>query len=116
MKRYVLVFRGGATAHMNLAPAEVGAHLQKWMAWVNELNAKGQSEPNGPRLEISGKTVRGKSKTVTDGPFAEAKDLVTGAIFVKAETLEAATEIAKGCPIYEYDGSVEVRPIFEGAH
>ena len=27
--------------------------------------------------------------------------------------IEAATEIAKDCPIYEYDGSVEVRPIFE---
>ncbi len=113
MSRYVFVFRGGAIAHKELAPAEVGAHLQKWMVWLGELSKNGQSEPNGPRLELSGKTIRGKSKTVTDGPFAEAKDLVTGALFIKAPTLEAAAEIAKGCPIYEYDGSVEVRPIFE---
>jgi len=113
MNRYVFVFRGGAVAHKELAPAELGAHLQKWMVWMAELDQKGQSEPNGARLELSGKTIRGKSKAVTDGPFAEAKDLVTGTLVIKAATLDAAAEIAKDCPIYEYDGSVEVRPIFE---
>lgn len=113
MNRYVFVFRGGAVVHKDLAPAELGAHLQKWMAWLGDLDEKGQSEPNGPRLQLTGKTIRGASKAVTDGPFAEAKDLVTGTLVVRAPTLEAATEIAKGCPIYEFDGSVEVRPIFE---
>lgn len=113
MNRFVFVFRGGAVAHKELAPAEVGAHLQKWMVWLGELDRKGHSEPGGTRLDRSGKTVRGKSKAVTDGPFAEAKDLVTGSLVVKAPTLEAATAIAMGCPIYEYDGSVEVRPVFE---
>ena len=113
MNRYVFVFRGGAVVHKELAPAELGAHLQKWMAWVGELGKKGQAEPGGARLQLSGKTVRGTTKAVTDGPFAEAKDLVTGTLVIKAPTLEAATEVAKDCPIYEYDGSVEVRPIFE---
>ena len=113
MNRFVFVFRGGAVVHKELAPAELGAHLQKWMVWLGELDKKGQCEANGPRLESSGNTVRGRSKAVTDGPFAEAKDLVTGALPINAPTIEAATAIAKGCPIYEYDGSVEVRPIFE---
>ncbi len=113
MNRYVFVFRGGAVVHKELAPAELGAHLQKWMVWLSELGKNGQAEPNGLRLQLSGKTVRGRAKEVTDGPFAEAKDLVTGTLVIHAPTLEAATEIAKDCPIYEYDGSVEVRPIFE---
>jgi hypothetical protein len=113
MSRYVFVFRGGAVVHKELAPAELGAHLQKWMVWLTDLDKKGLSEPNGPRLQLSGKTVRGTSKTVIDGPFAEAKDLVTGTLVIHAPTIDAATEIAMGCPIYEYDGSVEVRPIFE---
>jgi hypothetical protein len=113
MNRYVFVFRGGAVVRKELAPAELGAHLQKWMVWLGELGKKGVSEPNGARLQLSGKTVRGTSKAVTDGPFAEAKDLVTGTLVIHASTLDAATEIAKDCPIYEYDGSVEVRPIFE---
>jgi hypothetical protein len=113
MNRYAFVFRGGAVVHKELAPAELGAHLQKWMAWLGELEKKGQAEAKGTRLQLSGKAVRGTSKAVTDGPFAEAKDLVTGVLVVNAPTIEAATEIAKGCPIYEYDGSVEVRPVFE---
>lgn len=113
MSRYVFVFRGGAVVRKEIAPAELGAHLQKWMVWVGELGKKGQAEPNGSRLQLSGKTVRGTSKAITDGPFAEAKDLVTGTLVINAPTLDAATEIAKDCPIYEYDGSVEIRPIFE---
>jgi hypothetical protein len=113
MNRYVFVFRGGAVVRKELAPAELGAHLQKWMVWLKELEKNGQSEPNGTRLQGLGKTIRGTSKSVTDGPFAEAKDLVTGVLVIHAPTLEAAAEIGKGCPIYEYDGSVEVRPIFE---
>jgi hypothetical protein len=112
MNRYVFVFRGGAVVRKEISPAELGAHLQKWMVWLSELKKEGHAEAMGSRLQLSGKTVRGTSKTVTDGPFAEAKDLVTGSLPIQAPTLEAATEIAKGCPIYEYDGSVEVRPIF----
>ncbi len=113
MNRYVFVFRGGAVVHKELAPAELGAHLQKWMVWLGELKEKGHAEAMGTRLQGAGKTLRGKSKAFTDGPFAEAKDLVTGTLGINAPTLEAAAEIAKGCPIYEYDGSVEVRPVFE---
>ena len=49
--------------------------------------------------------------SVTDGPYAEAKDLVSGILVVSASSLAAAVELARGCPIYEYDGSVEVRPV-----
>ena len=37
--------------------------------------------------------------TVTDGPFPESKELVGGYVMIEAETVEAAAELAKGCPI-----------------
>jgi hypothetical protein len=52
-------------------------------------------------------------KTVTDGPFAEAKDLVGGYTLVSTKDLAHAAELAKGCPIFEFGGSVEVRPIMK---
>jgi hypothetical protein len=55
--------------------------------------------------------VRGKQKRVTDGPFAEAKDVVGGFTLILARDLEQAAELSKGCPILEVGGSVEVRPI-----
>ena len=112
MANFMYVFRGGAFVHQGLSPSEVGAHLQKWTAWIGEL-AKSGHQPAGNAVQASGKTVRGKSKTVTDGPYAEAKDLVTGSLAIVAESLDQATELAKDCPIFLFDGSVEVRPVYE---
>ena len=51
------------------------------------------------------------AKVVTDGPFIEVKEIVGGFSIVQAGTLDAAAELAKGCPIFQRGGSVEVRPL-----
>jgi hypothetical protein len=115
MAQFMLIFRGGgyATTPGSVSPTEIQAHLAKWNAWTNELLAAGQSA-GGQVLSHppSGKTLRGRDKIVTDGPYAESKDLVSGTLVVEAATLDAAAELARGCPIFELDGSVEVRPLF----
>ncbi|MEO6602300.1 MAG: YciI family protein [Polyangiaceae bacterium] len=117
MSKFMYIFRGGGiVVQPPLPPAEVGAHLAKWTAWVNELAKAGHTEAHLPPLENGGKTLRGSSKAVTDGPYAEAKDLVSGILVVSAASLDAAVELARGCPIYEYDGSVEVRPLMARPH
>ena len=50
---------------------------------------------------------------MTDGPFAEAKDLVGGYTLVQANDLAQAAELTSGCPIFDVGGSVEVRPIMK---
>ena len=47
---------------------------------------------------------KGKQKTVIDGPFAEAKDLIGGFTLIEARDLDHAVELAKGCPIFEFEG------------
>ena len=111
MAKFMYVFRGGGIVVKGLSPAELGAHLGKWTAWLKELADAGHHEVGGSPLQMPGKTVRGKERQITDGPFAEGKDLVTGTHVVIAESLEEATKLALGCPVYEFDGSVEVRPI-----
>ena len=111
MRKFMFLFRGGGiVVQPPPPPAEIGAHLAKWTAWVGGLVKAGHAEmPPGP-LDNGGKVVRGTGKSVTDGPYAEAKDLVSGILIITAGSLDAAVELARGCPIYEYDGSVEVRP------
>ena len=48
---------------------------------------------------------------MTDGPYAESKDLVTGSLVLEAASLDEATELALGCPVFEMGGSLEVRPV-----
>src|SRR5262249_27491208 len=62
-------------------------------------------------LERSGRLVKGRQKVVTDGPFAETKDVVGGFTLIEAGDLDQAVELSKGCPIFETDGAVEVRPV-----
>ncbi len=113
MSKFMYVFRGGAIATTGLSPTEVQAHLKKWYDWMGALAKAGQTHPGGGRLMGEGMMVRGHDRTTTDGPYAESKDLITGNLIIEAASLAAATEIAQGCPIFEFDGSVEVRPIHE---
>jgi hypothetical protein len=50
---------------------------------------------------------------VTDGPLVEGTDVVRGYVTIEADTLDIATELAKGCPVLQHGGRVEVRPFFE---
>lgn len=112
MDKFLYIFRGGRDP--NITPAALGAHLATWTKWVAELQAAGHLDPGGSALQDGGRTLRGTAKTVTDGPYAEAKDLVTGILVILAASLDEATELARGCPIFEYGGSVEVRPAVPG--
>ena len=57
------------------------------------------------------KKVTQKGKVVSDGPFAEGKEIVGGYLIVNAADLDEAAEISKGCPIFKNNGEVEVREI-----
>lgn len=108
--RYMLIFRGGAVSRADVSPSVLQAHLEKWYAWADELTREGRRNVGTP-LDNSGKAVRGAERVVTDGPYAESKDLVTGAMIISASSLEDAVEVARGSPTFEFDGSVEVRPV-----
>ena len=96
-------------------PERAQKSLEAWVRWIQELESKGQLKNPGLPLERSGKTVRGKQLTVSDGPFTEAKDIVLGFIVVEATDLEHAVEIAKGCPLALGGGAVEIRPVMDAA-
>src|ERR1700730_11538852 len=112
MAKFVYVFRGGAVLQKGLSATGLQDHLKLWGAWMGELAKQGH-QPAGQRVQPRGRTIRGKSKVVTDGPYAELKDLVTGHLAIEAASLDVATELARECPIFLFDGSVEVRPVAE---
>ena len=111
MADYLLIFRGGDQLLAQQAPEKWHAHMQKWMVWMEGLNAQGKFGGAQP-LKQDGKVVKGTNKIVTDGPFMEGKEMVGGYLLCKADNYEEAVEISKGCPILVYDnGIVEVREI-----
>ncbi len=108
MTEFLYLYRGGADPK---SPAEGQQTMQQWMAWMKDLGEKGHLKAVGSPLERTGKLVSGQNKAVSDGPFAETKDLIGGYTIVTAKNIEEAAELAKGCPIFHVGGAVEVRPV-----
>lgn len=115
MSDFVYLFRVSDADHREHmgTPERAQQSMQRWLAWMRELEAKGHLKERGQPLERTGKVVRRKGKVVTDGPYVEAKDLISGFIVVEARDLAHAAELAAGCPILEGDGAVEVRPVLK---
>jgi hypothetical protein len=107
---FMLIFRGDAGEQHDLSPSQLQAHVEKWYRWSDELSRQGRRN-TGAALDSPAAAVRGHDRVVTDGPYAESKDLVTGSMIFEADSLEDAIDVARSCPTYEFGGSVEVRPV-----
>lgn len=108
MKDFLFVFRGSGTP--NTSPDEMQAMTKRWMDWIGGIAAQNKLTDRGNRLAPSGKVVK-PGNIITDGPYSEIKESIGGYSIVKANSLDEATELAKGCPGLTVGGTVEVREI-----
>src|SRR5258708_27920735 len=110
MKDIVTTFRNETANEMKLTPEDIESLTTSWQAWMGNKVAKGQLANPGQRLGFDGKTVK-PGNTVTPGPYAEIKEVLRGFMIINAVSIEEATGIAKGCPILNIGGTVEVRDV-----
>jgi len=106
-------------ARERLTPEEAAAaraeEIPKWNACFEELG-KADPELSGFELEAASDAkvvrVRDGQRLVTDGPFAETKELIGGVFFTELPDLDEAIRLAALVPAAEY-GSMEIRPLVE---
>jgi len=110
MSDFVFLYRGGNRP--GDSPEQMQQRMQRWMNWMKQLGEQGHLKDAGHPLERAGKIVK-SHQSVHDGPFAETKDVIGGYTLVQAKDLAQAVELTHGCPIFELDGAVEVRPIMQ---
>ena len=103
---YLLLFRNNAW-YQDLPPEAIEDAMNRFTAWADALTREGRLKSGGP-LETAGKTLTNK-QMMTDGPFAESKEAIAGLFVIRAESLDEAVEIAKGCPGLEFGQIVEIR-------
>ena len=110
MSNFLYLFRGGDDHFQSLSQEEKETHMVLWQKWMGSLSEEGRLVDGLP-LALDGKVVN-KGEVITNGPFAEGAELVGGYLIVSAKDLNEATNISKGCPIFEYKGStIEIREI-----
>jgi hypothetical protein len=112
MKEFMLIYKGGDPDWFaTVTPEEMGETMAKWDAWMGDLQKNEQLVSGGSPLNYGGKRVD-MDAVVTDISTPEFKELVSGYSIVMAEDMDAAVEIAKVCPIFNYPGTTcEVREV-----
>lgn len=97
----------GAAAHK--------AAIGEAVAMTHELSAKGQyllASPLEPVAKAKSVRIRDGKRIVTDGPFAETREVLGGFYLIDVDNLDEAIAIAGRHPGAKY-GAVEIRPIVE---
>ena len=114
--RFLMIRKADANTEAGAAPSET---ILDAMGKYNEemVNAGVMHAGEGLKPSSQGARVRftrGKP-TVTDGPFAETKELVAGFSIIEVDSLEEAIEWAKRWPAIDSEENVEIelRPIYE---
>jgi hypothetical protein len=117
--QYMLLIHQGDTPTPNdpeawgrLSQDEQNAVYRDYMALnANPAVTSGlQMQP--PETATTVRVEDGRTLT-TDGPFAELKEAIGGYLFVDADDLDAAIQIASTIPAARMGGAIEVRPIVE---
>ncbi len=111
MTEFLMIFRRELNPDQPApSPEQMQAHMKPWQDWMGGLAAQNKLVSSGNRLKGEGRVVK-PNGVITNGPYVEIKEAVGGYIIVRAESLDEAAELSKGCPMFEMGGNVEVRAI-----
>lgn len=88
---------------------QMQAMMRQWQTWIKGIASNGNYADTN-RLLPEGKTLK-PGNAITDGPYAEGKEVVGGYLIVKANSIDEAVEMAKSCPNLIYGGNVEIRSV-----
>lgn len=93
MPKFLMIFRDSTEGRAQPSPEEMQALQGAWYAWMQKHRS---ALVGGDGLLPTGRVV--KAGLVTDGPYAEAKEVIASFSIVEAEHYDAAVAIARECP------------------
>ncbi len=110
MEKFLLLIREDMEKRKQLSEEDFQSCIQRMGHWVEELTETGNYVAAEP-LQPMGRYVN-KELILSDGPFIEAKEAISGYVIIRAENLAQAAAIAQTCPqVLNGTSVVEVRPI-----
>ena len=113
MPDFLLLLHRPVGAPPAFPPDRLAAITKEYMNWNERMRAEGRFKAGQKLTFDSGRVMRanGERIVVTDGPFAESKELLGGFYVIAARDYDEACRIAESCPHFSYGGSIEVRQI-----
>jgi hypothetical protein len=113
MARFLFLLHPDGANLGGLSDADKAALLSKFIDWSASLRNRGcLVGVERLRMGDAGQTVRKRRDAiVVDGPYAEARECVSGLFIVEADGYADASRLAGECPLVHLGGAVEVREI-----
>ncbi len=112
MNYYMLLLRSEKIDFASYSPEDFQKILADFDAWNSVMIGKDRLVASGNLPTNRGKTLR-MGGNVSDGPYSETKEAVTGFFLIRAADDAEAAGLAGGCPFLQRGGSVELRPVPE---
>jgi hypothetical protein len=113
MNQYLFLLHEKPADAAHLSPAQLQEIIQRYKAWSAELAQRGQLTSGHKLTDDGGRQLRLKDgrPLATDGPYAEAHDLIGGIFMINAESDAKAEELAMTCPHLDGSQWIEIRRI-----
>jgi len=110
MEKFLFIIREDLSKLKQWNEEERYNAIREMDKWVRSLVEKG-NYISGDALRIAGSYVN-KNRVISDGPFIEAKEGISGIIFMEAADLQEAASLAQTCSFVQSgDMAIEVRPL-----
>lgn len=115
MARYMLLLHDRLGEFEKVPEAEMMQIIKAYTDWSNKLRAKGKIAGGDKLTDEAGKILqwRNGKVMVTDGPFAEAKELLGGYFMIQADSYEEAVPLVSDCPHVTRGSRMELRQVHE---
>jgi hypothetical protein len=112
MPKFVLLLRDLGTSYPNMGPEQMQAIVQRYVAWRAKVQKDGRSITGHKLRDDQGRVVNGNGSglKVTDGPYAEAREVMGGLFVIEAASYDEIVELCQDCPHLEF-GSIEIREV-----
>jgi hypothetical protein len=112
MPKFVLFLRDGDSAYPNMSPEQMQGIVQRYVAWRAKVQKDGRSIMGHKLRDNQGRVVKGNGSAlkVTDGPYAEAREVMGGLFVIEAASYDEVVELCQDCPHLDF-GTIEVREV-----
>lgn len=114
MPNFMLLLHEHPEDYAPLSPDEMQAIVESYRAWSQALGAAGKLLSGDKLTDDAGRHLTrnaGGSVMVTDGPYAEAAEVIGGLFVVKAADYAEAQAIAETCPHLHGRNRIEIRQV-----
>lgn len=113
MPEYLLLLHERPADFAGFGPEDFEKIIGEYIAWRHKLEAEGKFAGGQKLRDEGGRHLAGWDGDfrITDGPYAEAKEVIGGFFTINAADYDEAVAISKDCPHLKYGGRIEVREI-----